>query len=223
MNEKMLFDNWPERYTQWFGTPIGKLVYEYESELILSLLDPKPGEMILDAGCGTGVFTLEFLDRGSQVVGLDISQPMLNLARRNLASLPFQAVRGDMLNLNFQDGYFDKVVSITALEFIADAKRAIDELFRVTRPGGRVVVATLNSLSPWAARRRTKTHGHILENAYYRSPEELLAYSTFKGTTATVVFFNKDEDLSRVKMIEESGRAQRPSTGAFVVASWEKP
>ncbi len=223
MTEKMLFDDWPEMYEKWFATPIGQLVYESELSLTLQMLNPRLGEKMLDAGCGTGYFTLDFLKSGAQIFGLDISQPMLKLACRKAAGLSFQAVRGNMLSLPFRDAAFDKTVSITALEFIADGQRAVDELFRVTRPGGRVVVATLNSLSPWAERRRKKAEDHILENACYRSPEELLAFSKYPGQAATAVFFGNSEDPDRARMIEETGRAQRLETGAFVVASWKKP
>jgi ubiquinone/menaquinone biosynthesis C-methylase UbiE len=80
MSEKILFDDWPYRYDQWFKTPIGKLVKETEADLIHELLDLKPGEKLLDAGCGTGIFTLDFLSQGAKVVGLDISLPMLTHA-----------------------------------------------------------------------------------------------------------------------------------------------
>jgi ubiquinone/menaquinone biosynthesis C-methylase UbiE len=56
-----LFDEWPEKYDQWFETPIGTLVKKYENQLLLDLLQPRRGEMILDVGCGTGVFTLNIL------------------------------------------------------------------------------------------------------------------------------------------------------------------
>jgi len=132
----MLFDEWPERYDQWFTTPVGKLVKEIEGELIHELLNPKPEDKVLDAGCGTGIFTLDFLAAGGQVVGLDISRPMLSFAGKKTAGYSFFKVQGDMLHLPFKDNSFDKAVSITALEFIADAKSTVDELFRVTRPGG---------------------------------------------------------------------------------------
>ena len=61
MEDKELFDEWPERYDRWFTTPIGKLVREIEGELVIDFLRPGAGEKILDAGCGTGVFTLDFL------------------------------------------------------------------------------------------------------------------------------------------------------------------
>jgi len=226
MVEKALFDEWPERYDQWFTTPIGKLVKEIEGELIRDLLDPKPGEKVLDAGCGTGVFTLDFLAAEAQVVGLDISGPMLSVACKKTRGYSFFAVRGDMQHLPFKDNSFDKAISITALEFIADAKSVIDELFRVTRPRGYVVVATLNSLSPWAARRKAKTQRgqkHFWRMQFFRSPDELLACSPCNGIAETAIHFQKDDDPDRAVKIEQLGRLQGLDTGAFVAVCWEKP
>src|SRR4030067_2498778 len=151
-----LFDEWPEVYDRWFATPIGSLVKRYEAELILDFLKPKPGEVILDAGCGTGVFTFDILSIGSQVIGLDISFPMLIHAGKKLKGFPFERVLADMSNLPFPESSFDKVVSVTALEFIENARGAVKELFRVTKRGGCIVLATLNSLSPWAFRRKAE-------------------------------------------------------------------
>ncbi len=75
--QNRLFDEWPDRYDEWFETPSGALVKQFESELLLDLLRPRQGETILDAGCGTGVFTLDILAFGPRVVGLEISRPML--------------------------------------------------------------------------------------------------------------------------------------------------
>ena len=128
-----LFDEWPEAYDRWFTTPIGSLVKKYEAQLILDLLKPKQGEILLDAGCGTGLFTLDFLSSDSRVVGLDISLPMLIQAAKKLKGHPFQMVLADVLSLPFPENTFDKVVSVTTLEFIKDAKIAVKELFRVTK------------------------------------------------------------------------------------------
>lgn len=223
MPESQLFDEWPEQYNRWFTTPIGKLVKETEQELVNELLDPKPGEEILDAGCGTGIFTIGFLEAGARVTGLDISRNMLGAAVKAAAGYPFSAIEGDMLHLPFKDNSFDKTVSVTALEFISDGKTAMDEMFRVTRPGGLIVVATLNSLSPWAARRDAKGEKHILEEAYYRSPADLLGLSPLEGTVKTVVHFQKDDDPAKAMKVEKSGQAKGLDTGAFVAIRWIKP
>ena len=226
MKTGKLFDDWPERYDKWFQTPIGKQVIKYERAIVRELFRPAPAEKILDAGCGTGLFTLDFLNAGAHVVGLELSYPMLLMAYRRTSSYSFEGIQGDMTALPFEDACFDKVISVTALEFIADAQGTVGELFRVTRPGGRILVATLNSLSPWAARRQAKTEKgqkHILEKAFFRSPEEIRALAPYQGRTKTAVFFNKDDDPGRVAEIEHDGQAAGLDTGAFVATCWQKP
>jgi ubiquinone/menaquinone biosynthesis C-methylase UbiE len=219
-----LFDEWPEKYDRWFDTPIGSLVRKYEAELLLGLLRPRHGELILDAGCGTGVFTFDILSFGSCVIGLDLSLPMLIKAREKAKGYPFQIVGGDMVNLPFQERSFDRVVSVTALEFIEDAKAAIRELFRVTQRGGSIVVATLNSLSPWASRRRAESKKHpLFGKAIFRSPDELLSLTTVKGVVRTAIHFQKEDDPDRAMEIERDGGEKGLNTGAFVAARWEKP
>jgi ubiquinone/menaquinone biosynthesis C-methylase UbiE len=218
-----IFDDWSEKYDQWFETPIGRLVKKYESELVLEMLRSQQGERILDAGCGTGVFTLDVLGAGAQVVGLELSLPMLLRAGRKLEGHLFHMVRGDMRKLPFADNAFDKTVSVTAIEFIVDATATIGELFRVTKPGGCIVVSTLNSLSPWAARRKAKEGHSVFEHALFRSPDELLNLSPVNGVVKTAIHFQKDEDPEEAKEIEKNGQLKGLATGAFVVARWEKP
>jgi ubiquinone/menaquinone biosynthesis C-methylase UbiE len=219
-----LFDEWPEKYDQWFETPIGTLVKKYENQLLLDLLQPSRGEMILDVGCGTGLFTLNILGLGTRVIGLDISQPMLVRAGQKAEKYPFRGVAGDMRFLPFADECFDRVVSMTALEFIADGQAAIEDLFRVARKGGVVVVTTLNSLSPWADRRKQAAdRGHSLfEQMIFRSPDDLRALSPVDGTVKTAIHFLKDDDPQRAPEIERDGQKQGLDTGAFVAARWVK-
>jgi len=101
MTQGRIFDNWPERYDLWFTTPIGELVREYEKKLIISLLKPEKGDKILDAGCGTGVFTDDILKHGALVFGIDISLPMLSRAGEKLQGYPFFKALGTMICLPF--------------------------------------------------------------------------------------------------------------------------
>jgi ubiquinone/menaquinone biosynthesis C-methylase UbiE len=219
-----LFDEWPDQYDRWFETPIGSLVKDRETRLVKELLVPHVGEFIVDAGCGTGLFTLDMLASGARVASLDLSLPMVIRAAARFRWLPFNPLVSDMLALPFREGNFDKAVSITALEFIEDARSAVGELFRATKKGGVIVVATLNSLSPWAARRKKEAEERetIFSKAFFRSPEELLALAPFPGIVKTAVHFPKDSDPEVAIKLEEEGRKKALLTGAFVAVRWQK-
>ena len=220
-----LFDAWPDRYDAWFKTPIGALVKRYESELLIDFLNPAAGELILDVGCGTGVFTRDILSRGTRVIGLDISSPMLMRAKQKAARFFFQAVAGDMITLPFAAECFDRVFSMTALEFIQDGPAAVRELFRVTKKQGTIVVTTLNSRSPWAARRKLKAKkGHrLFQKMIFRSPAEMRAITDAAAEVKTAIHFEKDEDPNRAPEIERQGQKSNLDTGAFLAVRWVKP
>ena len=220
-----IFDGWPEKYDQWFETPIGRLVREYESRLLLEMARPGQGERILDVGCGTGIFTLDLLASGSRVTGLELSLPMLQRAGKKAAGHPFHMVQGDMRGLPFADDSFDKTVSVTAIEFLEDARGGVAELFRVTKPGGLVVVSSLNSLSPWATRRKAAAEeGHtIFKHARFRSPAEMADLTPLPALIRTAIHFQKHDDPDRAREIESEGNAQGLDTGAFLLVRWQKP
>ncbi len=202
---------------------MGALIKEYESRLIFDLLTPHPGEFYLDAGCGTGVFTLDILAKGTRVIGVDISRPMLRRAKEKTKGYLFQCILANILALPFPSEIFDRVISITALEFIAEGKKVVQELFRVTKKGGVIVVATLNSLSPWAHRRRAEAQeDSIFATAIFRSPEELLALAPVKGLVRTAIHFPKETTLEVARLIEEEGQKKNLNNGAFVAARWVK-
>ncbi|MGB1238822.1 MAG: class I SAM-dependent methyltransferase [Pseudomonadales bacterium] len=107
-----LFDSWVDPYASWFETPIGQVIKEVELDLLLAHLSPKAGESILDAGCGSGLFSPPIVESGATLTGLDISRPMLQAAKRRLPQQQFCVA--DMLALPFDDNHFDKSVSVTA-------------------------------------------------------------------------------------------------------------
>ncbi len=85
-----LFDEWPDRYDSWFETPLGSAVKRCEQDLILEFLAPHPRDVILDAGCGTGVFTLDIVVSGATIAGLDLSLPMLKRAVSEMSLIALQ-------------------------------------------------------------------------------------------------------------------------------------
>ena len=217
-----LFDQWPDRYDDWFETPIGKLVKKYETALLLEMLSPLSGERILDVGCGTGIFTRDVLSLEVEVTGLDLSLPMLKQAIRKISGNTFNGLVGDMKSLPFSDGTFDKVFSMTAIEFLGDAKEAVKELGRVTKKNGTIVLTTLNSLSPWAARRMEEgKKGHSLfKNMHFRSPSELADLVGTQSRVKTAIHFLKEDEPKEAEKKEKEGTYAGKDTGAFVALAW---
>jgi ubiquinone/menaquinone biosynthesis C-methylase UbiE len=189
------------------------------------MLEPVAGEKILDAGCGTGIFTDDVLEAGARVAGLELSMPMLSGASKKRRDYPFYLVQGDMRRLPFGANTFDKTLSVTAVEFIEDAGDAINELFRVTRPGGCIVVGTLNRLSPWATRRaEAAKKGHpIFKHVFFRSPQEMLELASSVGIFKTAIHFQKDDAPEKAAVTECACQNRGLGTGAFLVVRWIKP
>ena len=102
------------------------------------------GARVLDVACGTGDLSLTISERAgrAEVTGLDFCRPMLDVARRKaderLRAIPF--VEGDALALPFGDETFDAVTIAFGLRNLASVERGLNELFRVTKPGGLVCV-----------------------------------------------------------------------------------
>jgi ubiquinone/menaquinone biosynthesis C-methylase UbiE len=108
-------------------------------------LAARPGDRILDVGCGTGDDALrwaQLVGPDGGVIGVDRSNELLRVARDRLAgtSLPAEFRHGDAADLAFPGGVFDAVTASRVLIHTPDPARALAEFARVTRPGGRVVV-----------------------------------------------------------------------------------
>lgn len=107
----------------------------------LKAVAPQRGERILDLAAGTGTSSMAFVPSGAHVVAADFSRGMIAEGRRrhgHVSNLEF--VQADATDLPFADGEFDAVTMSFGLRNVNDPRRALRELRRVTRPGGRIVV-----------------------------------------------------------------------------------
>ena len=155
------FDDYGEREWARFersSSPVSLAIHtHYLREFV------RPGERVLDAGAGPGRFTIELARAGARVSVLDLSPEQLRLNAENLAGAGAEdaveaRVVGDVLDLSrWEDGAFDAVVCFGgpvsyALE---RAEAALDELLRVTRSGGRLLLSVMSRVGPFAHSLRT--------------------------------------------------------------------
>jgi SAM-dependent methyltransferase len=111
---------------------------------VIDRADPRPGERLLDIGCGTGGAAFLAAGRGADVTGLDLSPVLIETARARAAErgLELSCDVGDAEKLPYEDASFDVVTSTVGIMFAQGQEAAASELARVTRPGGRTVIAS---------------------------------------------------------------------------------
>jgi len=111
---------------------------------VLKALELTDGNRVLDIGSGPGLLAYDMaasVGPEGRVCGIDISEDMLTMSRKRCAEQPWtEFQRADATNLPYPDDTFDAAISTQVYEYVADIPRALGELYRVTRPGGRVVV-----------------------------------------------------------------------------------
>lgn len=112
-------------------------------EIVLDLASPTPQDRVLDVACGTGLVSQLFAGRAAEVVGLDLTEEMASQAKPHLDRL----VLAPAEKLPFDDGEFDLVVCRQGVQFM-DLPDAVEEMVRVVRPGGRVVLINLCAYGP---------------------------------------------------------------------------
>ncbi len=220
------------KYDAWFATPHGRYVHRFEREAVMALAAPAPGMTVADIGCGTGIYTAELLQAGARVTGVDISPEMLAIAAHRTArhgdAVAF--LTGDAAALPFAAASFDMVTSITAMEFFTDPRACLQDMYRIVKPGGRLVVATLGSLSPWAWQRRLKTYlkKSVFRHATFHSLGDLRAYlaphriTAWRGTIF-VPPFAPAALIRHPDAFERWCQKHIPSMGAFLVVRVDKP
>lgn len=171
-----IFNQVANQYDQWLEEPLGKFIYQREVDLMLSMLDTDESMTILDAGSGTGNFTFELAKSGANVVGIDVSEEMINQAQTKLSNqnnIQFNLM--DMYQLEFPDQSFDVVVSMTAFEFIDQPEKAFEELYRVLKPGGQLLIGTITKSGSWGRLYQSKAFADdpIYQHSAFKDMDDL--------------------------------------------------
>lgn len=135
------------------GTYIGeKMVWQHKPETLwtIELLDIKPGENVLELGCGSGYAMKLILEKNmaDKVVGLDLSPAVIRSAairnKKALQDEKAKLIQGNVKYLDFQDEHFEKVFSIHTIYFWDELADTITEIFRVLKPSGACIITLCN-------------------------------------------------------------------------------
>lgn len=155
----------------WWGsiTPAGRVRLERRGEIAIRRARLEPGSVVLEPGAGNGEFTARLAPSGATIVGIEISERQVQLGNERFAALPNVKMElGNVDSLQYPDQHFDAVVGNSVLHHF-DLDRALPELFRVLKPGGRFFFFEPNILNPQIAiEKRIKPIGRRLQN----SPDE---------------------------------------------------
>ena len=108
-------------------------------KVVTSIIGPKPGLKILDIAAGTGSSTRPLVDAGADVIALDFSAGMIEIGRKRHKDIKF--VQGDALNLPFEENIFDVTTISFGLRNTSNIDSALKDSLRVTKSGGKIVIA----------------------------------------------------------------------------------
>jgi ubiquinone/menaquinone biosynthesis C-methylase UbiE len=214
-----------QEFNRWAAAGDGEKMERHHldiAEKTMRLMDLRPGERILDLGCGSGWASrllARMVSEGpqgfGQVVGVDIADEMVRQARA--ASKDFENVMfvvGSAAQIPWEENFFDKVLSIESFYYYPDQDRALAELFRVMAPRGRLfILINLYQDNPyslqwvpklkvpvhvrWAAEYLELLKAHAFENVEYRQiPDDTPTPENYQTTS-----FHSLDDLKAFKRV----------------------
>jgi SAM-dependent methyltransferase len=133
MATKLSYQEWDEQFTRQAGWTRGTRAHLYRRANLLR------ASRVLDVGSGTGAVTEELAERTQgQVVGIDLDPGMVDFSRQRRGRAQYRS--GDAHDLSFPDGWFDLVACHFLLLWCAEPAKVAQEMIRVTRPGGAILV-----------------------------------------------------------------------------------
>lgn len=141
MIENLAFDDGVAKRFDWFYAS-GDIVRRRNT--VLDALGAAPGERIIDVGCGPGFYVTEIADSvgaAGRVTGVDRSVHMIAAAGRRIGDRRHVTlIEGEATSLPVEDGSHDAAISVQVFEYMEDVGAALSEMYRILRPGGRLVL-----------------------------------------------------------------------------------
>ena len=143
--KRWLFFNFGWLLIKIFGYPLG-LHPQKKAVIVLKLLDPKAGETICDIGCGIGYYSFELSKNyNCNIYGIDIDNADIQLAKKikeilDITNVTFSNI--NVLDNQFEDSFFDKIIMLEVIEHIKDDVALLFEIKRILKPKGKLILST---------------------------------------------------------------------------------
>jgi ubiquinone/menaquinone biosynthesis C-methylase UbiE len=125
------------------------------------------GKKVLDIGCGTGIQTEMLKTWGAEVVGSDLSEGQVGIARREYPDIEFFVENA--INTHFKDEEFDLVAASMMVNYFEDLRPLFTEVFRVLKTGGQFVFSGQHPFKEYLRKEKTKDGYRFYLDAYYRT------------------------------------------------------
>lgn len=221
-----VFDKEACDYDDWYKSKLGNFVDKVETELAFSLFKPYFGMKILDVGCGTGNFSIKLAEMGCKVVAIDMSEEMINKAKEKAKDkgLDIEFHLMDVYDMKFNDKSFDGVFSMAAFEFIKEAQKAYDEMYRVLKADGYLLIGTINRKSKWGKMYFSKSfqEDSVFKHADFKSMDDLKSLNMKEVVDSGECLFippnTEEKDIS----IELEKQLSTSEVGGFICVLWKK-
>lgn len=221
-----IFDGKAREYDEWYLTKVGGFIDEVETDLAFSMFEVKEGQKILDAGAGTGNFSLKLAKKGAEVTGIDLSEDMLKLAEEKTKQegydIPF--LKRDIFETGFGDESFDAVFSMAAFEFIEDHERAIEELYRLVKPGGSLLIGTIAKSGAWGRlyQELAKQGDSVFEYAHFKDVEDFLKVMPDEIANSGSCLFIGPGREEHEYTLEREKELAKTEIGSYFCVTWRK-
>ncbi|MGB0766125.1 MAG: class I SAM-dependent methyltransferase [Phycisphaeraceae bacterium] len=138
-----------EEWAQTFYHPLAVAHYDRAVAGMIKAMGVQPGQTVLDAGCGTGVHSIRAARLGCVMRSIDISEAMLNTARKNAEQAKLETMptfqQEDLTELSLEDNSVDHAFSWGVMVHIRKIEKALAELVRVVKPGGSIALQITNT------------------------------------------------------------------------------
>lgn len=153
-------------YDDWYKTPAGRYADVCQRRLLLRMMRLRPGDKVLDVGCGTGRYLKWLSEIGVEAWGVDAAAEMVTVAQQRA---PAQVVMGRAEHLPFDMGSVDYTLAVTTLEFVGAPEAMLQEMARVARRA--LFIGVLNRASWYGRQIQEEEHSLLSQAHLYALPE----------------------------------------------------